>query len=222
MLDRDFGALAEPGFEDQYDPDPLTLVLEIANLVFQPGSLAALAAGVSAATSVLMWREVKEKQITEIRRKLYEIDRALTDGFGAVMLLASLLDQFNHLGHPVGVGRAAITGFKNSQRLRKAHEDCRGAVKDARDAFLELSAILPRDTEKEVGETLRELNHLLPRVLGVEHPYGRFLVAATQALSVVDTLICKIGERCDFKRSPRVFTDELIQSLPGLASYRER
>jgi hypothetical protein len=103
-----------------YDADPLTLILEIANLVFQPGSLGALAAGgISATTGVLLWRDAKDKQHTEIRRKLYEIDRALNDGFGAMMVLASLLDQFNYLEKPIKVGGAPIVGFKKRSTVEK-------------------------------------------------------------------------------------------------------
>lgn len=208
--------------DNAYDPDPLTLLLEIANLVFQPGSLGALAAGISAATGVLMWRDIKEKQVTEIRRKLYEIDRALTDGFAALMVLASLLDQFNHLEKPIRVGGAAITGYKNAQRLRKTHEDCRAAVKDARDAFSDLSALLPHEARDDVRQTLEELNRLSGRILCIGESYARFLVAASQALSAVDGLVCRIGTFCDFKRSGRVFTDDLVQSLPRLGEHNKR
>lgn len=208
--------------DNAYDPDPLTLLLEIANLVFQPGSLGALAAGISAATGVLMWRDIKEKQATEIRRKLYEIDRALTDGFAALMVLASLLDQFNHLEKPIRVGGAVITGYKNAQRLRKTHEDCRAAVKDARDAFSDLSALLPHEVRDDIRQTLDDLNRLSGRILSIGESYARFLVAASQALSVVDGLVCRIGAFCDFKRSGRVFTDELVQSLPRLGEHHNR
>lgn len=202
--------------DDAYDPEPLTLLLEIANLIIQPGSLGALAAGISAATGVLMWRDIKEKQATEIRRKLYEIDRALTDGFAALMVLASLLDQFNHLEKPVRVGGATITGYKNAQRLRKAHEDCRAAVRDARDAFSDLSALLPHEARNDVTEALEQLNSLSGHVICMGESYARFLVAASQGLSVVDGLICRIGTFCDFRRSGRVFTQDLVQSLPRL------
>lgn len=202
--------------DDTYDPDPLTLILEIANLVIQPGSLSVLAAGVSAATGVLVWRDIKEKQVTEIRRKLYEIDRALTDGFSALMVLASLLDQFNHLTKPIRVGGAAISGYKNAKRLRKAHEDCRSAVKDARDAFSDLSALLPPESRDDIRKTLEQLNTLSADIICIGQPYARFLVSASQALSSVDNLICRIGEFCDFKRSGRVFKDDLVQSIPSL------
>lgn len=211
-----------PDLHNAYDPDPLTLLLEIANLVIQPGSLAALAAGISAATGVLMWKDIKERQVTEIRRKLYEIDRALTDGFAALMVLASLLDQFNHLGKPIEVGGAAITGYKNAQRLRKAHEDCRAAVRDARDAFSDLSALLPNEARDDVRRTLEELNKISGRIICMGESYARFLVAASQALSAVDSLICRIGAFCDFKRSGRVFTQDLVQSLPRLRENDQR
>ena len=212
----------ESKLDDAYDPDPLTLILEIANLVIQPGSLSMLAAGVSAVTGVLVWRNMKEKQVTEIRRKLYEIDRALTDGFSALMVLASLLDQFNHLLKPIKVGGAAISGYKNAKRLRKAHEDCRSAVKDARDAFSDLSALLPPQSRDDIRQTLEQLNALSVNIICIGQPYAHFLVSASQALSAVDNLICKIGEFCDFKRSGRVFTDDLVQSLPNLRGHINR
>lgn len=202
--------------DNAYDPEPLTILLEIANLVIQPGSLSLLAAGVSAATGILTWRNIKNKQLTEIRRKLYEIDRALTDGFAALMILASLLDQFNHLKKPIRVGGAAITGYKNAKRLRKAHEDCRDAVKDARDAFSDLSALLPQESGDDIRKALEQLNKLSNNIICIEQPYARFLVAASQALSTVDNLICQIGKHCDFKRTGRIFTEDLINSLPQL------
>lgn len=202
--------------DDQYDPDPLTIMLEIANLVFQPGSLGALAAGISATTSILVLRNAKDKQKTDIRRKLYEIDRALTDGFSSLMVLASLLDQFNHLDKPIMVGGAPITGYKNAQRLRKAHEDCRSAVKDARDAFSDLSAMLPADTRKIAEHTLRQLNELSQHIMRFGQPYSVFLVAAAQALTVVDGFICHIGVHCDFRRTPRIFVQNLTESFPNL------
>ncbi len=205
--------------DNAYDPEPLTILLEIANLVIQPGSLGLLAAGVSAATGILVWRDIKEKQVTEIRRKLYEIDRALTDGFAALMVLASLLDQFNHLEKPIKVGGAVITGYKNAKRLRKAHEDCRGAVKDARDAFSDLSALLPPESRDDIRETLQQLNTLSNSIICIGKPYARFLVAASQALSTVDNFICRIGKYCDFKRAGRVFTDDLVKSLPHLRKH---
>jgi hypothetical protein len=175
-----------------------------------------------AATGVWMWRDIKERQVTEIRRKLYEIDRALTDGFAALMVLASLLDQFNHLEKPIRVGGAAITGYKNAQRLRKAHEDCRAAVKDARDAFSDLSALLPQEARDDVRETLEQLNTLSGHIMYMGESYARFLVAASQELSAVDGLTCRIGTFCDFKRSGREFTHDLVQSLPRLREPDQR
>lgn len=211
---KDQNELLSETMDDSYDPDPLTLIIEIANLVFQPGTLGALAGGISAATGVLMWRDTKEKQRTEIRRKLYEIDRALTDGFSALMVLASLLDQFNYLDTQVMVGGAPITGYKNAQRLRKAHEDCRAAVKDARDAFFDLSAMLPIDTREEASQTISELNGLSKNIIPFGKPYALFLFAASQALTVVDRFICHVGKKCDFQRSPRIFTTTLSESFP--------
>ncbi len=202
--------------DDLYDPDPLTVLLELANLVFQPGSLALLAGGVSAATSLLMWRDAKDKHLTEIRRKLYEIDRALNDGFGSMMVIASLLDQFNHLDKPVRVGGAPITGYKNAQRLRKAHEDCRSAVKDARDAFSDLSALLPSEEREHATRTLDKLNELSQSIMRFGQPYGTFLLATSHALTTVDHFICSVGEHCDFRRQPRTFTQNLLESFPGM------
>jgi len=200
--------------QSRYDPDPLTVILEIANLVFQPGSLGVLASGMSAATGIMMWRDAKEKHITEIRRKLYEIDRALTDGFSALMVLASLLDQFNYLERPIIVGGAPITGYKNAQRLRKAHEDCRSAVKDARDAFSDLSALLPNDVREQADRTIRNLNELSQGIMRFGQPYAVFLSFASQALTVVDIFICDVGKECDFRREPRFFSTNLVQSFP--------
>ena len=201
---------------DMYDPDPLTVLLELANLVFQPGSLALLAGGVSAATSLLMWNDAKDKQRTEIRRKLYEIDRALNDGFGSMMVVASLLDQFNCLDKPVRVGGAPITGFKNARRLRKAHEDCLSAVKDARDAFSDLSAMLPAETREQAAQTLRKLNQLSQSIMRFGQPYGTFLLATSHALTAVDNFICLVGEHCDFRRQPRTFTQNFLESFPSV------
>lgn len=206
--------------DDNYDPDPLTIILEIANLVIQPGSLSLLASSVSAVTGVLMWQDVKNRQVTEIRRKLFEIDRALTDGFAALMVLGSLLDQFNHLEKNIYVGGAPIKGFKNAKRLRKAHEDCRIAVKDTRDAFSDLSALLPQqESRNDIIKAIEQLNKLSAIIISIGQPYARFLVAASQALSVVDNLICQIGKHCDFKRQARSFTDDLIKSQPSLRHH---
>ena len=211
---------------DAYDPDPLTIVLEVANLVTQPGALGALAAGITATTAgitattgIFLWKDVKDKQRIEMRRKLFEIDRALTDGFASLMLLASLLDQFHYLQKPIRIGSAPITGFKNAHRLRKAHEDCRSAVKDARDGFSALSALLPQreeETSKHITETLARLDKLSTQIICVGKQYGQFLVAASRAMSIVDEFICVIGEHCGFHRSARTFTDDLILSLPSL------
>lgn len=204
--------------DDLYDPDPLTVLLELANLVFQPGSLALLAGGVSAATGLLMWKDAKEKHRTEIRRKLYEIDRALNDGFGSMMVIASLLDQFNYLNKPVHVGGAPIKGYKNAQRLRKAHEDCRGAVKDARDAFSDLSAMLPAEARDQAQDTLNKLNELSQSIMRFGQPYGTFLLATSHALTAVDNFICLVGQHCDFRRHPRTFTQNFLESFPGVGS----
>lgn len=214
--DPDLCSSFAEGWNDAYDPDPLTLILEIANLVFQPGSLGALAGGVSAATGIMLWKDAKDKHRTEIRRKLYEIDRALTDGFSSLMVLASLLDQFNYLSKPVMVGGAPISGYKNAQRLRKAHEDCRSAVRDARDAFSDLSALLPSDVREHAEKTIDRLNELSQHIMRFGQPYSVFLVAASQALTAVDNFICYVGTNCDFRREPRIFTQNIIQSFPGM------
>lgn len=216
--DAELCSSVEDACDDAYDPDPLTLILEIANLVFQPGALGALAGGlaggVSAVTGIVMWKDAKEKHRSEIRRKLYEIDRALTDGFSAMMVLASLLDQFNYLDRNVRVGGAPISGYKNAQRLRKAHEDCRSAVRDARDAFSDLSAMLPSDAREQAEQTIGKLNALSQHIMCFGQPYSTFLVAAAQALTVVDNFICYVGIHCDFRREPRIFTQNLVQSFP--------
>lgn len=209
------------GSED-CDPDPISLILEIANLIVQPGSLALIAAGTTAVINYKNYKNTTEGQRSKIRGKLYEIDRAINDGFSALMILASLLDQFNSLEKNMKIGGAPIRGYKNAQKLRRSHEDCRSAVKEARDAFIELSEILPADHALHIGNAIGNLNLLYQPLISFESQYGRSLVAATLALQEVDSLICKLGVGYDFHRSPRPYTDELVKSIPMLTKHREK
>lgn len=211
--------------ELEVDPDPLSVMLEIANLVFQPGSLAliaALAAGAGqVASAAIQYREITRKQQSEIRQRLFEIDRALSKGFHSLRVLASLFQQFNYIEYHVSVGGAPIKGFNNAQLMRRTHEDCRSAVKEARDAFMALSALLPGIHAEEIYATIQKLNRLSEPLLGFGKPYGIFLVAASFALTQVDALICNIGKNYDFRRLPYDYPDELIKSLPQLAEYKD-
>ena len=210
---------------DEVDPDPISVILEIANLVFQPGSLALIgnlasgAGAVAAAAIAYKERELSTRKKSDIRRKLYEIDRSLTKGFSGLMTLASLLDEFNYIDKRMIIGGAPIKGYKNSQLLRRTHEDCRSAVKEARDAFMDLSSILPHEHANVIGETISELNEIAEPMLGFRKPYGVFLVNASFALTKVDELICKIGRKYDFYREARDFPSELRTSIPSLREY---
>lgn len=182
--------------------------------------IANLASGAGAvASAAIAYRELSSRKKSEIRRKLYEIDRSLTKGFFGLMTLASLLDEFNFIDNRMMIGGAPIRGFKNAQALRRTHEDCRAAVKDARDAFMDLSGLLPRDHAEEIRTTIDRLNELAMPMLDFGKPYGVFLVKAALALTKVDELICNIGEGYDFYREPRDFSVELRQSLPRLREY---
>lgn len=209
---------------NELDPDPISIILEIANLVFQPGSLALianLASGAGAvAAAVVTYKQLSEQKRTEVRRKLFEIDRALTKGFAGLSTLASLLDEFNHIEKRMSVGGAPIKGFNNAQNLRRIHEDCRSAVKDARDAFMDLSALLPAEHAGVINRTLDELNRLAEPMLAFNKPYGIFLVSAALALTRVDEFICSIGEQYDFNRAPRNFHAEITEALPKLRVFR--
>jgi hypothetical protein len=208
----------------EIDPDPISIMLEIANLVFQPGSLtliANLASGAGAVgAAVITYKQLNEQKRSEVRRKLFEIDRALTKGFAGLSTLASLLNEFNYINKKVRIGGAPIRGFNNAQTIRRVHEDCRSAVKEARDAFMDLSALLPAEHAEVIGKTLNELNILAEELITINEPYGLYLVAASHALSVVDEFICSIGERYDFNRKPRNFHSEIIEALPILREYR--
>lgn len=204
---------------DISDPPPLTLILEIANLVIQPGSLALLASGATAAIQYKQYKKLTESKCSKIRGKLYNIDRALNDGFASLMTLASLLDQFNSLDKGIRIGGSPIKGFKNTQKLRRAHEDCRAAVKDTRDAFIELSELLPSVHSEEISTAIAALNNLYNYLVTLDTPMALSLIAATHALNTIDRLICSIGKDYDFKRSPRSFTDELLLSMPQLRQY---
>jgi len=206
------------------DPDPISIILEIANLVFQPGSLALLA-NVSASAAaigsvVISYKQLSQQKQSEIRRKLYEIDRALTKGFAVLETLASLLHEYNYIERSMIIGGAPIKGFTNAQTLRRVHEDCRSAVKDARDAFMDLSGLLPLDHAEVINETIVELNKLASVMLRINQPYGIFLEAAADALGKVDSFICRLGKNYDYNRLPRNFHDDLIVSFPELTHYK--
>jgi hypothetical protein len=216
----------EVHYLDEVDPDPISIILEIANLVFQPGSLALignLASGAGAtAAAYFTYRDLNERKKSEIRRALYEVDRALTKGFAGLMTLASLLDEFSFLGNPKRIGGAPIRGFNNAQTLRRTHEDCRAAVKEARDAFIDLSGKLPIEHAETINTTINRLNKLSTPILTIGEPYGSFLVAAALAFTDVDRLICNVGESYEFQREPRDFTEELTRSLPTLRQFRNQ
>jgi hypothetical protein len=205
------------------DPDPLSVILEIANLVFQPGSLALIAnlagGGGAVASAVIAYKELTGRKRSDIRRQLYVIDRALTKGFSGLMTLASLLEEFNFIDARMAVGGAPIKGFKNTQLLRRTHEDCRAAVKDARDAFIDLSGLLPREHAQEIRRTIDELNEIAVPMLGFREPYGVILVTASLAFTKVDELICRIGEKYEFNREPRKYFEELRSFLPSIREY---
>jgi len=198
------------------DPDPLTIILELANLIIQPGSLALLASSVGAVAAVAQLRKMSESQRSKVRQKLYEIDRALEDGSKASNILASLLDEHQLLGRPVIIGGAPVRGFTNAQRIRRAHEDCRAAVKDTRDAFIDLSGLLPADFSERIVRTLTDLNHEYAALVmtGETSSYARSLLAANRAMSAIDAFICDIGREFDYRRVPRAFADELLRTFP--------
>jgi len=99
------------------------------------------------------------------------------------------------------------------------HEDCRAAVKEARDAFIDLSGLLPTENAEDISITIDKLNLLAKPILGVFQPYGKFLSAASIGLTKVDELICKIGKPYKFSRKPRDYAKELYNSLPILERY---
>jgi hypothetical protein len=130
------------------------------------------------------------------------------------MILASILDQYTLLNKPVQIGAAPVRGFANAQRIRRAHEDCRAAVKDARDAFIDLSGMLSSECSPQISETIGRLNRLYPMI--VSSSYGTSLAAASAAMTVVDEFICTIGANFDYRRAPRSFEAELRASIPGI------
>jgi len=202
------------------DPDPLSVVLELANLVIHPGSLALLVAAVGSAAAVIQVRKISDSQRAKIRGKLYVIDRSLNDGFRALMTLASFLDEFQLLERPIRIGGAAIFGFSNAQRSRRAHEDCRAAVKEMRDAFIDLSCMLTAKLAERIDQMLRELNEVYARLVTPQVAYGVSLVAASHSLTVIDRFICDIGGEFDYHREPRSFTNELLSSLPFIRRFQ--
>ena len=207
----------------EIDPEPISIILELANLVFQPGSLtliANFASGAGAvAAALITYKQLSEKKRSEIRRKLFVIDRAITKGFAGLSTLASLLDEFNYLEREMRVGGAPIKGFKNAQSLRRIHEDCRSAVKEARDAFTDMSASLPVEHAEMIHKTLDRLNKLADPILSFKQPYGSSIVASALALMVVDEFICDIGKMYDFLREPRNFHKEIVKAIPKLRRF---
>lgn len=208
---------------DYIDPDPMAIILEIANLVTQPGSLSLVAQAViatgsmtTATIALLNYADLSNKKKSSIRGSLYAIDRALTKGFSGLMILGSLLDQYSYLDMRKRIGGAPIPGFKNTEMIRRTHEDCRAAVKEARDAFIELSRLLPRDDARFAHEAINRLNELAEPILSFNQTYGVFLVAAAMAIQEVDKLICNIGYKYGFNREPRDFSSEIRRSLPSL------
>lgn len=111
---------------NEVDPDPLSVILEIANLVFQPGTLALIgniASGAGAvAAAIIAYKQVTNQKKSEIRCKLFETDRALTKGFAGLTTLASLLNEFNYIERRMLVGGSAhkrlqqCTGVASSPR----------------------------------------------------------------------------------------------------------
>jgi len=106
------------------DPDPITFVLEIANLIFQPGSLATIAniaqvvaGSATVAAATITWKNLNEQKRLDIRKKLFTIDRSLTKGFSCLMTLSSLLDEFGYLEKKVAIGKAPITGVDNKRLM---------------------------------------------------------------------------------------------------------
>lgn len=205
------------------DPDPISLVLEIANLVFQPGSLALIAASTSALYEIknhqLNRQDLSEKNRSQIRNAIFTVERALNQGSAVLRNLASIFDQYGYLETPIMVGGAPISGYKNSRNVRRWHEDARAAVKDARDAFMDLSSILPSEYSGIIRETLDALNNLSDPLLGFRRPYGLFFVAAAKALDQVYSLIGEIGKDFDYQRQSNTITEDLIRIVPKLKRY---
>ncbi|MCC6587202.1 MAG: hypothetical protein IT168_10960 [Bryobacterales bacterium] len=214
LTDLDAAKCYQPS-DDLIDPDPLSLILEVANLVVQVGSLS-----IGAVAAVMTLKKMSEAHASRIRHQIFEIDRALTDGFSSLMILASLLQEFNYLERPVRIGGAPIRGHNNMQRLRRAHEDCRAAVRDTRDAFIELSANLDAESRRDIEGTLNELNGLYGHMMQPGQPYGVTLVWATMALAKVDAYVCRLGHDFDFRREPREFMRNLVDAIPALRKYR--
>ena len=205
------------------DPEPLSIILEIINLAIQPGTLAAIAGvtGIagslgSAAQGIIAYQEISERKRAEIRRALFEIERALIKGASGLNTLTSLLMEFSFTDNQQRIGNAPIQGFKNSETLRRVHEDCRAAVKEARDAFINLSSQLPAGHEDTIRRTLNQLNELAEQFLRVGQSYARSIVAIASALTSVDNLITDLGKRYGFIRDPRDYKEELIRAYPQL------
>jgi hypothetical protein len=161
--------------------------------------------------AIIAYQNLSNRKKADIRRALYEIDRALTKGFACLMTLGSLLDEFSFSRDPRRIGGDPIRGVQNAELLRRTYEDFRAAMNEARDAFTDLSALLPSDHAEVINKTIRRLDELSEPILNVSLSYGVFLVAAALALQEVDNLICHIGERYDFPHSPRDFSAEIMR-----------
>lgn len=224
--------------EDKFiDPDPLSVVIEIFNLVTQPGSMTLIGTvasviGTQAALSqVKMMREEKHardanKEVSagdrdKIVRNLYQIDLSLIKGFASLSTITSFFDQFDYFGNQMGVGTAPITGYKNVQAIRRAHEDGRAAVKDARDAFTDLSVLVPPNPKNAeiVGNGLSRLNELARFMVGFGDTYARALLAIAEGLAEVDKLICDLGEAYGYERTPRNYANDLERSFPKMRQH---
>lgn len=219
------------------DPDPLSVIIELFNLVTQPGSLTLIGTvasviGTQAALSqVNMMREEKKAReqnkslskndIDKIRRNLYQIDLALIQGFASLSTIASFFDQYDYFGNRMLVGNAPITGYKNAQKVRRAHEDGRAAVKEARDAFMELSLLVPPTPKNAeiVGNGIARLNELASFMVGIGDSYARALLALADGLATVDRLISDLGEDYDYTRTPRDYSRDLAIAFPKMRDY---
>jgi hypothetical protein len=214
-IEEEIAYLREP------DPEPLSIFLEIVNLIIQPGTLAAIiGGGAAAAQAVITYQDVTARKRSDIRRALFEIERALNKGFAGLVNLTSLLYEFGYTRNPKRIGGAPIQGFKNSEALRRTHEDCRAAVKEARDAFINLSSLLPNEHIPRISGTLERLNSIAEPILSPNAPYGLSIVVLADALTEVDALISNIGENYDFDHQPRDYRTELTRAFVRLREYQ--
>ena len=205
--------------DDMDDPEPLMVISELITLICQPGSLGLIASVAAAAIAGAQLKQATDKDRSEIRRKLYEIDRALVDGFASLSNVASLIDQFNFVGQPLSLGAAPIAGFKNAQKLRKAHEDCRDAVREARDAFMALSSLL-RPSEQlfmAARRLLDQLNETLATLRFGAISYAHAMVVLAAGLTAIDRFICQLGEEYQFRTEPRNYETDFISRFRRFA-----